>query len=176
MIVIDTSVVIERSASLCFSIIARGYFEHVRRWRYSLQELKQLTEGDVKLGTQSQETETVAGRKVDRTVEVSEFDPDKVFTLKRVGGDGTETHYVSSYRFNPVSRYRCEVTHHLELDRSGLSFKLLGMFVRRSLRNELDMAVGRRVKATVEELTEPSGVMTASQKAMIRPATRGPSR
>jgi hypothetical protein len=61
------------------------------------------------------------------------------------------------------------------LDWSGLGFTLLKPFVRRRIVKDLEMAIHRRLKASIEEIAEPSGIMAGSQPMVVRP-TRGPSR
>jgi hypothetical protein len=176
MIVIDTSVLIDRPVEMCFDFVARGYFEHLRRWNTAVVELKKLTDGPVAVGTRGREVQRIRGKDYGRTFEVVELQPDAVFAVKAVGPEGPERHYLCRYTFaaqDGQDGQRCRLTVHFELAWSRLSFTLLRPFVRRAIAKDLEMAIDRRMKASIEELAEPSGIMAGSQPMVVKP-TRGP--
>jgi len=175
MIVIDTSVLIDRPADVCFDFVARGYFEHLRRWNTAVVELKKLTDGPVAVGTRGREVQRIRGKDYGRTFEVIELQPDAAFAVKAVGPEGPERHYLCRYSFQPQTGNSCRLTQHFELDWSQLSFALLRPFVRRAIARDLEMAIQRRMKASIEELAEPSGIMSGDQPMVVRP-TRGPAK
>jgi hypothetical protein len=175
VIVIDTSVQVDRPDSVCFDFVARGFFEHLRRWNPALLELKKLTDGPVAVGTRGREVQRIRGKDYGRTFEVVELSPDAVFAVKAVGPEGPERHYLCRYTFTPVDGKNCQVTQHFELDWNQLGFKLFKPFVRRTIAKDIEMAIQRRLKASIEELAEPSGIMAGSQPMVVRP-TRGPSK
>lgn len=172
MIVIDTSVVIDRSAEACFDYVARAYFDHLRRWSPEVTELKKLTDGPVKVGTQGREVARFRGKTHSRTLEVIEYQHDVSFAVKSATPQPPERHYLCRYTFKPLDAHRCEVTQHFELSWSQLSFTLLKPFVRRAIAKDLAVAIQRRMKASIEELAEPSGIMAGNQPMVVRP-TRG---
>lgn len=173
MIVIDTSVLIDRPVEMCFDFVVRGYFEHLRRWNTAVVELKKLTEGPVAVGTRGREVQRIRGKDYGRTFEVVELRPETTFAVKAVGPEGPERHHLCRYSFAPRDANRCQLTQHFELDWSQLSFTLLRPFVRRAIAKDLEMAIQRRMKASIEELAEPSGIMAGSQPMVVKP-TRGP--
>ncbi|HYV44622.1 MAG TPA: SRPBCC family protein [Myxococcaceae bacterium] len=175
MIVIDTSVLVDRPVILCFDFVARGFFEHLRRWNTAVVELKRLTDGPVAVGTKGREVQRIRGKDYGRTFEVIELNPDAVFAVKAVGPEGPERHYLCRYTFTPQDGKNCRITQHFELDWSGLGFTLFKPFVRRRIAKDLEMAIERRLKASIEEMAEPSGIMVGSQPMVVRP-TRGPSK
>ena len=175
MIVIDTSVVVDRPVSLCFDFVARGFFEHLRRWNPAVLELKRLTDGPVAVGTKGREVQRIRGKDYGRTFEVIELSPDAVFAVKATGPEGPERHYLCRYTFTPQDGKNCRITQHFELDWRGIGFTLFRPFVRRVIAKDVEMAIQRRLKASIEEMAEPSGIMSGSQPTVVRP-TRGPSR
>ncbi|HVE85604.1 MAG TPA: SRPBCC family protein [Myxococcales bacterium] len=176
MIVIDTSVVIDRPVEMCFDFVARGYFEHVRRWLTSVTEVKKLTDGPVAVGTRGRQVNLIRGKAHGRTFEVFEMYQDSSFALRAVSPEGPERHYLLRLAFTPQDGKRCQVTFHLEVDWTQLSFKLLKPLVRRSLVKDVEMAVHRRLKASIEEMSEPSGVMPGGSQPMVVKPTRGPAK
>jgi hypothetical protein len=175
MIVIDTSVLVDRPVSVCFDFVARGFFEHLRRWNTAVVELKRLTDGPVAVGTKGREVQRIRGKDYGRTFEVVELSQDAVFAVKAAGPEGPERHYLCRYTFTPQDEKNCRITQHFELAWSGLGFALINPVVRRRIAKDLEMAIHRRLKASIEELAEPSGIMSGNQPMVVRP-TRGPSK
>jgi hypothetical protein len=173
MIVIDTTVLIDRPVDACFEFIARGFFEHLKRWDTAVVDLKKLTEGPVSVGTRGRLERLQKGKRYGRTFEVIELDPDQRFAVRNVAPEGPERHALDRYTFTAQGDNACRVDHHFELRWTNLSFRMTMPLVRSSLEKELAMSIGRRLKAAVEEISEPSGVMSGPQLRVVRP-TRGP--
>lgn len=173
MIVIDTTVLIDRPPDACFDFVARSYFEHLKRWDTAVVELKKLTEGPVAMGTRGRQERMVNGKRYGRTFEVVEFEPAQRFAVANVMPEGPERHALERYTFTAQGDDACRVDHHFELRWTTLRFRLTKPLVRSGLEKELAMSIGRRLKASVEELAEPSGVMAGPQPRVVKP-TRGP--
>lgn len=173
MILIDTSVVIDRPVEMCFDFVARSFFEHLRRWNTAVVELKKLTDGPVAVGTRGREVQRIGGKDHGRTFEVIELKPDATFAVRSAGPEGPERHYLCRYSFAPQDKDRTQLTVHFELDWSRLSFKLFKPFVRRRIAKDLELSIQRRMKAAIEETAEPSGIMAGNQPMVVKP-TRGP--
>jgi len=175
MIVIDTSVVIDRPVGLCFDFMARGYFDHLRRWNSAVVEVKKLTDGPVGAGTRGRQMHRIRGKDHGRSIVVTEFQPDALFALNVAEPEGAERHYSCRYTFAPEEGNRTRVDVHFELDWNELPFKLFRPLVRRSIARSIEMDVQRRLKASIEELAEPSGIMGQNQPMVVKP-TRGSSK
>jgi uncharacterized protein YndB with AHSA1/START domain len=175
MIVIDTTVLIDRPPDACFEFVASDFFLHLKRWDPAVVELKKLTDGPVGQGTRGRLEQLVKGKRYGRTFEVIEFEPDRRFAVRNVEPEGPERHALARYTFTAEGDGACRVDHHFELQWTTLLFRLARPLVRSGLEKELAMSIGRRLKAAVEEIAEPSGVMAGPQPRVVKP-TRGPAR
>ncbi len=175
MIVIDTSVVIDRPVGMCFDFMARGYFDYLRRWNSSVVEVKKLTDGPVEAGTRGRQTHRIRGKDHGRSIVVTQLQPDALFELKVAEPEGDERHYLCRYTFKSEEGNRTRILVHFELDWNQLHFKLFRPFVRRSVARSIDMDIQRRLKSSIEEMVEPSGIMGPNQPMVVKP-TRGTSK
>ena len=101
MIVCENSVRIDRPVEAVFAYVAQGFFKNLKAWNPDLVEL--VPEGDqiVRKGARAREAQVIQGNRFDRTIEVTDFEPPKVFAIKSLGSTQQPTeHAVSRFSFS----------------------------------------------------------------------------
>lgn len=81
---LEHSVVIKRSPEEVFDYMTD--FGKLSQWMSELVEAKQNSEGAVSVGTTINAVSTPLGRRIESTLEVTEYEPNKRFTIKSISG------------------------------------------------------------------------------------------
>jgi len=84
MVRIEFSLVVERPAEEVFAYLTDP--ERLPEWQAGVLEARKESSEPMGVGTRMQDVRTFLGRKIDSTVEVTAYDPPKVFGLKTVTG------------------------------------------------------------------------------------------
>lgn len=81
---LEHSVIINRPAEEVFDYMTD--FEKLSEWMSELVEAKQNSEGAVSVGSTISAVATPLGRRAESTLEVTEYEPNKKFTIKSTSG------------------------------------------------------------------------------------------
>lgn len=85
MPVVEESIFIPKPPQEVFDYVADP--NKLPEWQSTIVEAQQLDDGPVKLGTRSQGTSKILGRRFDWTTEVTEFEPPRRAVMRSVGGN-----------------------------------------------------------------------------------------
>jgi Polyketide cyclase / dehydrase and lipid transport len=77
MAVISLERVIERSPQTVFNFVATHHFENHPKWDPDVLEMRQTSPGTVRQGTTARIVRRQGGRRVDGTVTVTQYEPDR---------------------------------------------------------------------------------------------------
>ena len=130
-----TSITIDRPVSDVFAYWAD--LERAPEWAAPVIERRKLTEGPVGVGTQYRAVDQFPGRKVEFTVEITAFEPNRLMAASwhEPMEGGWEARFEES---NGGTR----ITMHAEMNPSGgvmkLLFPLMGGWVKRAMQKDLD--------------------------------------
>lgn len=80
MIELAFTIEIERPVEEVFAYLTDP--SKLPEWDPRIVDVEQLTDGPMRVGTRFRETRTMLGRKVSQVVEVTEYDPPRLFTLR----------------------------------------------------------------------------------------------
>ena len=145
MINIEHEVVVDRPPSEVFAYVIDA--DKLPEWQEGVIEARKETEGPVGPGTRFIEVRKFLGRRMDSTVEVTEFQPDKTFTLKMTSGP---VPFTVAQHFEPAGAgTRIRVTGEGE---PGGFFKVAEPLVGRQVKRLLEHSY-----ATLKDLLETGG-------------------
>lgn len=112
---LELSTVISRPPLIVFDFVAVNHVHNHPRWDPHM-ELKQATEGPLGVGTRIQRRSTRMGFPIDGTMDVVEFEPERVFGAEIVDqtpNGPLEIH--SRATFEPVDGASTKLTFHLDI-------------------------------------------------------------
>jgi uncharacterized membrane protein len=84
MIHVENSVVINRPVRDVFEYVTT--FENMPNWSSELVEAKKISEGPTGVGTKFSSSAKMLGRRIDNTLEVTSFEPNKKLSVEMVSG------------------------------------------------------------------------------------------
>ena len=87
MIRVDHSIVLNCPVEQVFAFMTD--FQNLARWQSGTAEMKQITPGPVRVGTQATVVRQFLGQHVERTIEVTDIQPNKSFAMKTIAGPMT---------------------------------------------------------------------------------------
>jgi len=131
MIKNENSVEINKPIEEVFEYVTN--IDNLPLWAGPVTEAKQTSEGPVGVGTTQTQVAQLLGRRIESSLEVTEYEPNKKFTTKSTSGPiPIEVHY----NFEPVAEgTRLEVVGILD---AGGFFKLAEPLVARTLKRQTE--------------------------------------
>ena len=81
---IEHTITIERPVNEVFSYMTN--LERMPEWQSSLAEMRQESDGEMRVGTRLREVRKFLGRQMQSTLEVTEWEPDRRWALRVVEG------------------------------------------------------------------------------------------
>lgn len=127
---IEASVVIDRPIEEVFAYV--GDLEKNVQWTAELVEVKKTSEGPVGVGTTWVAVAQVLGRRIEDTVEVSEFEPSRKYSFKHAAGPISIEK--DEFTFESVTG-GTKVTHAVEAEIGGF-FRIAEPLVTRMMRRQ----------------------------------------
>ena len=131
MMNIEQSTVITRPSEAVFAFVTD--VEKLSQWMSELVEAKQSSDGPMGVGTTISAVAKPLGRRVESTLEVVEYEPNRRFVLKSTSGPVANE---DTFTFEPV-KGGTEVTRKTEGEMGGF-FKLAEPLVDRMLRRQFE--------------------------------------
>ena len=131
MVRLEHEVVVNRPVSEVFAYLTDA--ASLAEWQGGVVEARKESEGPVGVGTRFSEVRKFLGRRLESTVEVTEHEPDRTFSLRVVSG--------------PVP---FEVRHTLEPTNGGTRIKLVGQGEPGGFFKLAEPLVARQAKRTFE--------------------------
>ena len=119
-------------------------------WIQGILEIRVTPEGPARLGTRYFESGKFSGFKSEKTMEVTEYEQDRLLTLA-TAPEVTQS-FRESYRIEPLSEGTCRV--HFMTEVGGVP-KVGEFFMRQSMKNEQPRLVAR-LKTVLASRTEPA--------------------
>jgi uncharacterized protein YndB with AHSA1/START domain len=153
MIKAEKSMVIKRPIEEVFAYV--GDQTNTPRWQSGLVEVRRLTDGPPRVGTQHAFVRRFMGRKMEAKNEYIAYEPHRLITFRTITGPVA---LEASYLFEAVAG-GTKLTSRIEMDASGL-VRLAEPLIARSLKREMDAGF-----ATLRGLLEERGVPIARQPA-----------
>jgi len=96
MVTIDHEVLIDRPVDEVFAYLTD--VDSLTEWQESVVAVRRETEGPTRVGTRFVEDRSVLGRRVSSTVEVTELEPGRIFSVRVVSGPVS---FRVEHRFDP---------------------------------------------------------------------------
>ena len=127
---IEASVVINRPIEEVFAYMID--FEKTDQWSAQVVETKKTSEGPVGVGTRFVAVARVLGRRIEDTVEVTEYEPNSKYSLKHAAGPISIEK--DEFTFESVAG-GIKVTHVFEMETGGF-FRLAEPLVARMIRRQ----------------------------------------
>lgn len=154
MIVVETSLLIERPCEKVFDFVAAGFFDNLKRFNPALVKIEKLTEGPVGVGTLGREVQRIQGKDVARTFRVAEMDSPRRFVVVNEGHEGVERHYRGQYTFAPdgsgkSGKSATRLDYRFELDWQTPLFRWFTFLPRTFIRRDL-LANMQRLRQALE--------------------------
>ena len=131
MIQIDNSVVINRPVKDVFAYVAN--FENMTNWDSELIEVKKISEGPTGVGTKFSGPTKILGRRIDSTLAVIAFEPNKKLSANLVSGPIEAT---IKWNFEPTEG-GTKVTWAAQANIGGF-FKVVEPIVKRIMQKQYD--------------------------------------
>jgi uncharacterized protein YndB with AHSA1/START domain len=146
----EHEVVVDRPPSEVFAYVIDA--DKLPEWQEGVIEARKETEGPVAAGTRFTEVRKFLGRRMESSVEVTEFEPDRTFTLKTTAGPVPFT-----------------IAQHFEPANGGTRIRVTGKGEPGGFFKVAEPLVGRQVKrflehsfATLKDLLESGGAPDAA--------------
>jgi uncharacterized membrane protein len=132
---IERSIVVDRPSDEVWEFVHETTKDAL--WQTTLTESEKLTDGPMRVGTQIREVRHFLGVRIELTLEVTEYEPNRKSAIRAVSGPVPLT---GSYRLEPLEA-GTRFTVSGELDAHGL-FKLAEPVFARITRRELEANLG----------------------------------
>lgn len=116
--------------------------ENVPEWQSSAESSHQFTDGPIGVGTHLRDERHFMGRRATSEVEVTEFEPEQLFTLHGLSGP---VRFTVRHRLTPLDGDRTRVDVEAEADPGGIG---------RFMRPLIERAAGHEFRGDFERLKE----------------------
>ncbi len=136
MVKVDHELVIDRPVAEVYAYLTD--IDSLAEWQASVVRVRRETDGPTAVGTRFVEDRSALGRQVSSTIEVTEHEPDRIFSVRVVSGP---VHFRVTHTFEALGGgTRLHV--HGEGEPQGLA-RMAGMLVARQAKREFERDFGR---------------------------------
>ena len=126
---------IEKPAAEVFAYVAD--LERAVEFVPNLVSMRKVSEGEIGVGARYEEVVRMAGQEGDGTLEVTEYDPPRLFAHR---GEGGSARFTARFIVEPDGENACNFTHEYSVKLSGFSARVLAPLVNRTVKSSNEEA------------------------------------
>lgn len=149
MIRLETSVVVNRPPAATFDYVATRFFSHLPVLNTDVVEIKQLSDGPMRVGLQGFEAQVIQGKRYGRTFEVTEYEVPKVFAYKSIANDAVKEYALCRYTFEPAGD-GTRVTQYFDIEWEAPLWRWAPWMVKFFIKKAVEKSVTVNLKKAVE--------------------------